>query len=120
MPESCESLGLQARFSREEFAKIKVGHVSQDMDDKWDIGFEDPWLLICRSWSGHCIYKIRIMSDDASATIAESWVNRDPMQYQLTNLDYDRRFSLWLINRRLLGNDDPAAPSPIREMSSKS
>jgi hypothetical protein len=107
-----EALSMLARFSFEEFEKTKAGHLSSNMDDKWDIGFEAPWLFICRSWAGRTIYELRLADDGASVVVEEAWVNRDTKQYACKDLDFDRRFALWLINQKLLGKVEPLPALP--------
>jgi hypothetical protein len=103
MPEKRDRLDLDAQFPARQFAQIKAGHISQNMDDKWDIGFEEPWLYFCRSWSGCCIYQIRFETTEGGARIAEAWVNRDTEQYRSPGgADFDQDFVMKLIRNRLL------------------
>jgi hypothetical protein len=113
MPEKCERLMLDARFSFEEFGRITSGYIARDMDDKWDLYFEHPWLYFCRSWTGNCTYQVRFEIESEQAKIAEAWVNRDPDQYKLSDSEFDRKFLIWLLETKLLDKKSqmPLPPS---------
>ncbi|HJT43390.1 MAG TPA: hypothetical protein VJ750_07815 [Rhizomicrobium sp.] len=103
MPERRACLDLNAQFSARQFTQIKAGHISQGMDDKWNIGFEEPWLYFCRSWTGCCIYQIRFETIESGARIVEAWVNRDTEQYRSPEgATFDQDFVMQLIRIRLL------------------
>ena len=65
---------------------LKRGFVAESMDDclradRWHILFKDPWLTFVRSWTGFCIYKVRLEGSDKGCKIAEVWVSRDCREY---------------------------------------
>ncbi len=60
---------------------MKQGFVTESMEDRWHIFFKDPGLTFVRSWTGFCIYKIRLEKNDVGYKIAEVWINRDRRQY---------------------------------------
>ena len=43
--------------------------------------FEDPWLHLHRSWTGFCIYQVRLEPRDAGVEATDVIVNRDPSQH---------------------------------------
>jgi hypothetical protein len=106
-----EPLGISARYSSAEFEKMKGGHFAKSMDEKWDLIFEDSRLFMCRSWTGTSIYLIEFVPDGRDWIIRDSWVNRDRDQYKWSDLGFDREFSLWLIDTRLL--EKKAAPPKL-------
>jgi hypothetical protein len=59
MSEDQWSTTINKSYTIEEFEKIKIGLIPQQMEDKWFIYFEEPWLYLHRSWSGNCIFKVR-------------------------------------------------------------
>ena len=88
MPEQCRSLIFQRAYSLTDFEIISMGLIPQEMEDKWFIYYEAPWLYLHRSWTGYCIYKVRFDVRDEIVATAETLVNRDPAQYTETD---DRR-----------------------------
>jgi hypothetical protein len=73
------------------------------MEDKWFVYLEEDCLYFHRSWTGTCIYMVRLREVSGGYAVAESWVNRDPDQYKNTDLDYDTNVLTFLIERLLLG-----------------
>jgi len=101
-PAQREPLGFSALFSNSEAEALMQGSIPQAMEDKWFICFQDPWLLFHRSWTGACIYGLRLEASPAGVRIVDSWVNRDPGQYKGTDVDYDRKLVQFLIDAFLL------------------
>jgi hypothetical protein len=112
MPEACARLGYERRFTAEEQRRLALGIVPRNMEDKWFIFFEDGWLYLHRSWTGACIYRVRLAPVDEGCEVAEAWVNRAPEEYTRRDDDYDVRLLRFLVDRLLLGLD---APFPVPE-----
>ena len=111
MPEQRARLDGAMEFSPDEYARLTLGHMSRDMDDKWDALLEDDWLYWHRSWTGNCVYQTRIERRDDRFVTAETWVNRDPQQYNFTDDRYDAALLAFLIDNFLLGKRTPF-PTP--------
>jgi hypothetical protein len=73
-----EKLDLALRFSREDFERLRFGFIPRDMDDRWFMFFEEPWLHIHRSWTGTWVFSLRIEERDDSYGTTEAWVCREP------------------------------------------
>jgi hypothetical protein len=111
MPERQVRLQLDRFFSPEEYRRLYLGLVPQQMEDKWFIYFEGEWLYFHRSWTGVCIYQVRLKAAGGGYQAAEAWVNRHPQQYKSTDDDYDATLLHYLIDWLLLAQDVPF-PSP--------
>ncbi len=85
-------------FTTDELAQLARGLVPREMEDKWFIFFERGELHVHRSWTGICIYVVRL----ADRAVAEAWSNRDPTQYRGEDVQ-DARMLEFLIDRLLLG-----------------
>jgi hypothetical protein len=109
-------LGLSHSYTSSEFELIKQGFVPLDMDERWFIYYEEPWLYFHRSWTGACTYGVRFETSANGASIVESWVSRDSEQYKETSIERDRGICTFLIGTLLLGAS--ALPSPRFEMLS--
>jgi len=100
-PAQREPLHFQGRFTADEYARLRQGFVPKEMEDKWFIYLHDGWLRLHRSWTGNWIFALRLEQDGDAWTVTDSWVNRDPQQYRLTDAEYDRdslqRMLQWLI-----------------------
>lgn len=111
MPVARARIVLERTFLPQDYERIKHGLVPQEMEDKWFMYFEGEWLYIHRSWTGLCIYQVRLEPAAAGYRVAEAWVNQDPQQYRPADDNYEAQFLLWLIDCLLLGKDfKPPAP----------
>ncbi|MGB6299866.1 MAG: hypothetical protein WBF90_27350 [Rivularia sp. (in: cyanobacteria)] len=60
MPELKTQLQVEEVFTKEEYEYLSWGLIPKRMEDKWFIYLEDNWLYFHRSWSGFCIFKVRL------------------------------------------------------------
>jgi hypothetical protein len=112
MPETRVRLAYERRFTAEEHARLALGLVPHNSDDKWFIFLEGDWLYLHRSWTGACMYAVRLEPADGGSAVVEAWANRAPDQYTRTDDEYDARLLRFLVDRLLLGQD---APFPVPE-----
>ena len=70
-------------------ARMLAGHIPEGMDDRWFILMEDGWLLFHRSWSGFCIFGLKVDASSEVVSISEGWVSRKVGEYNSTELDED-------------------------------
>jgi len=97
----------KAVFSEEQFARLKLGLVPRQMEDKWFIYYEEPHLFFHRSWTGQPVYRLTLRKKPDGAEIHQAlWSNvlaeareADP-GYQVLLLDF-------LISNLLLGDSKP-------------
>lgn len=101
-PEQREALEFDALFDDTETGALVQGLIPREMEDKWFICFHGGWLLFHRSWTGACIYGLRLERSARGAQVAESWVNRNPAQHKGTDAQYDRKLVRFLIDALLL------------------
>ena len=85
LPVQRQALALHRIYSADEFQRLQEGRVPHEMEDKWFVFCEDPWLYLHRSWTGFCVYQVRFERTASGARTAESLVNRDPKQYRGTD-----------------------------------
>jgi hypothetical protein len=101
-PEQRESLELTATFNNAEAELLVLGLRPARMEDKWFICFHQGWLLFHRSWTGVCIYGLRLERSPRGVVVSDSWVSRDSSQYKGTDVEYDRQLVRFLIDALLL------------------
>jgi hypothetical protein len=112
MPEARARIPYTRTFDAAEHERITRGIVPEQMEDKWFIFHEAPWLWFHRSWTGVAIYGVRLAATDAGSAVEEAWVNRAPEQYRETDDAHDAAILGYLVERILLGRTD--AEFPIR------
>ena len=82
--------------------RIKMGSIPQDMNDKWFIFLEGEWLFFHRSWTGNCIFGLRLSPSDTGSSISDAWVSRDKACYNSPGIEAEKQLVRDLIRNRLL------------------
>jgi hypothetical protein len=111
LPDARARIPYARSFDRAEQARVARGLVPQEMEDKWFVFLEEPWLFFHRSWTGICIYAVRLRPEGEGSTVEEALANRDPEQYRATDDAYDAAVLSFLVEALLLGRD---VPFPLR------
>jgi len=78
LPSQRAKLSVKRTFSEQEYNRLSVGFIPEEMEDKWFIFLENNVLFFHRSWTGVCIYEAHL---DNNHSVKEVWVNRDNEQY---------------------------------------
>lgn len=112
MPEARARLSYARVFDAPEHERVTRGIVPAQMEDKWFVFYEAPWLWFHRSWTGVAIYAVKLAVSNAGSAVEEAWVNRAPEQYRETDDAHDTAILSFLVERILLGRTD--AQFPIR------
>jgi ADP-ribosyl-[dinitrogen reductase] hydrolase len=82
MPEQHQRLPLDLLYSPEQFEEIRMGLYPLEMEDKWFVYFEEPWLYFHRSWTGMLLYQVRFEPAEGGRRAVELLVNGDRQSYQ--------------------------------------
>lgn len=106
LPDQRTPLGYERYFNDLQGERMQQGYVPRDMDDKWFIYFEAGWLNFHRSWTGHCIYQLKLDGSPAGVRVIESWVNSNRDQNNVPDLEKNREILNSLIDNYLLNADD--------------
>ncbi|MFN6528848.1 hypothetical protein [Nostoc sp. ChiSLP03a] len=96
----CKNITLKKVYSQEEFDRIAAGVIPEQMEDKWFIFYEAPWLYLHRSWTGFCIFKVRFEVVAETVKIAKVQVNRELAQYSNTDDERDASMLAILLDSR--------------------
>lgn len=102
MPEEREQLDYAPFFDDSEGEQLRNGYIPTSMDDKWFMFHEQGWLYFHRSWTGHCIFAMRLDGSPAGVRTIEVWVNRNKDQYASQGAEKDIEILEGLINDKLL------------------
>jgi hypothetical protein len=98
LPAQRQAINLDRTYAAAEFTRLQQGHVPLDMDDRWFVFYEEPWLYLHRSWTGFCVYQVRFEPTTDEVRCAESLVNRESRQYRMTDDDRDVLFLKFLLD----------------------
>ena len=89
MPEANRSLNVERQYSNLEFERLTAGRFPECMEDKWFVYYEEPWLSLHRSWTGHCVFRVRFALSGNGVSVTETIVNRDTSQYTRSDDGHD-------------------------------
>ena len=93
MPELKVQLPLDKTFSPEDYQRLQRGFIPKQMESKWYIFLEGDWLYFHRSWTGYCIFQVRLEQKGKSYQVVETWLNRDPEQQYRSGLSEETALS---------------------------
>ena len=65
-----QRISLNRRFSSEEMERIRFGFGPPDMDYKWFMYYDRGALIMHRSWTGYCIYRIDLVENADGSGVA--------------------------------------------------
>jgi len=90
MPGTFEIAALNRPLSEEEYQALVFGFIPRDMDDRWFLYVQDDWVYLHRSWTGHCIFKLKLEVSSGNVMLTDIHINRDPDQYRSINPEADK------------------------------
>jgi hypothetical protein len=111
MPEARVRLGYGRSLDRDQQARVVRGLVPREMEDKWFVYYDEPWLYFHRSWTGLCVYAVRLHAQGEGSVVEEAWANRAPEEYRETDDAHDVALLSFLVDALLLGL---RTPFPVR------
>jgi hypothetical protein len=103
MPRKRSIIQFKRHFSQAEFDRLSLGEVPQQMEERWFIFLENSWLFFHRSWTGDCIFQLRLQTDEHGYNVAEAWVNGGKKEYNAGHPASELMLLSQLIDRLLLG-----------------
>ena len=90
MPETYEAAKIDRSLSEQEYQTLVCGFLPRDMDDRWFLYVQHNWVYLHRSWTGHCIFKLKLEVLSSHVILTDIHINRDPDQYRSVNTEADK------------------------------
>lgn len=104
MPDTIEETILDRKLSDAEYRALTTGYIPKDMDDRWFLFVEDDWVNLHRSWTGNCIFQIKLESTPNGWILTKLKVNRNFDQYKSTNMESDTSELYSVLNYLIAAN----------------
>jgi len=101
-----------ADFDAAQTARLAQGLIPREMEDKWFMYFEAPYLYLHRSWTGHPGYRVQLESTSTGSRVLEALLAVEPGDTSTDGLDYEAQLLDFLISNLLL---DAGKPFPLPE-----
>ena len=102
IPKRKYRIEIELSYSDAEGERIKLGYIPKNMDNKWFICFKSGWLYFYRSWTGVCIYGIRLDASANGIRVTKAWVSSENSPYRTDGPEYDAELIKRLISILLL------------------
>lgn len=118
-PHKRTEVTLDLPFDEAAMARIRKGFLPAAMEEKWFAWFEEAVLHLHRSWTGFCIYQVRLVKKQDGWRAVSAKVNRNPEQYTETDDEADRNLIAELINGLLVNGPTSPTTDPFVEMLSQ-
>lgn len=107
-----QALPYSARLSEAAYENLSAGLIPLQMEDRWFVFFEQPYLYFHRSWTGEPVYRLKVeRSGDATCVTEALWETSlaeeapEQVSYQAELLDF-------LMSNLLLGMSKPFPQPP--------
>ena len=101
------AIAYSPSLSRQEFERVRAGFVPREMEDKWFIYYEAPFLFFHRSWTGQPVYRVKLVARSDGALIEEALVSKEIAGVDGYPEGYDALLIDFLISNLLLGKHKP-------------
>ena len=90
MPNHYEVAILNRSLTEEQYQTLISGFKPGGTDDRWFLYVKDNWVYLHRSWTGHCIFKLKLQAISGNMMLTEIHINRDLDQYRSVNTEADK------------------------------
>ena len=87
--------------------RMMAGHIPEDMNDRWFIIMENGWLLFHRSWTGNCIFGLKVDASSEGVAINQGWVSRKTDEYSSNDIESDIELAHTLVGDYFLMPPSP-------------
>ena len=95
MGERRATLAFERTYSGDEFVRLRNGVLPREMEDKWFVFYEEPWLYLHRSWTGICIYQVRFEDVRQGAHVVEALSAVDEKGHHMDGDLLGRLLDMW-------------------------
>ena len=92
-----------AEFSPAEFEKVRGGLLPEQMEDKWFIYFDRPYLYFHRSWTGQSVYRLKLEERGGGWVVVEALWSLDLARAEGSDPSYQADLVDFLISNLMLG-----------------
>ena len=99
-----EPVPYRATFEAGQLPLLTQGFIPRQMEDKWFIFFEEPYLFLHRSWTGQAVYRVRIERHEEGFQVTDAVCARDAVQREPED---EAKLLEFLIANLLLGESRP-------------
>jgi hypothetical protein len=105
------ALAYRAEFSAAQFERLRDGLVPRQMEDKWFVYYDEPFLYWHRSWSGKPVYWIGFAFENGAARVVDAQISK-ALGASEAELEHQAQMLDFLICNLMLGQAKPFPRPP--------
>jgi len=95
-------LPFEASVTAAEADRLRLGLVSQTMEEKWNVGYEAPYLFFRRSWTGLLVHRVTLEPTDDGARLCDARWNAEVAGEPGVDLHFEARVLRFLVFQVIL------------------
>ncbi len=84
-------------LTEEQFQRAQWGVIPQQMEHKWFVYYEEPYLYFHRSWTGQPIYRLKFERRGGLAEVVESLMDAERTSQPGIDVEYETRLLDFLL-----------------------
>lgn len=96
----------QASFTSSQLERLSAGLVPKQMEDKWFVYYEEPFLFLHRSWTGQPVFRVKLRTSETGADVEEALVS-GAQNPEGAEVGYQAQLLDFLVSNLLLGQSKP-------------
>jgi hypothetical protein len=105
------ALAYRAEFSAAQFERLQQGLLPAQMEDKWFVYYDEPFLHWHRSWTGKPVYRVEFAFDGSAARVVDAQISK-ALGASETELAHQALMLDFLICNLMLGQSKPFPRPP--------
>jgi len=105
------ALAYRAEFSAAQFERLRQGLIPREMEDKWFVYYDEPFLYWHRSWTGKPVYRVELVFDGNTAGVIDAQISK-ALGANATELAHQAQMLEFLIGNLMLGQSRPFPRPP--------
>lgn len=110
------AIPFELEIHKRQIGRIEKGLIPEEMEDKWFIYYEKPFLYLHRSWTGQPVYKLEFQESETGYFVKEAQYSYSLLKNQKGELVYQGKLAYFLVCNLLLGKSIPfPKPAGIEE-----
>jgi len=107
------AIPYEDRFTQTEYEILQEGLIPKEMENKWFIYFDEPYLFFHRSWTGQPVYRLKLSIDIGGARASEALCVSNALD--MTEATHQAKLLDFIVSNLLLGKAKPF-PLPSKFM----
>ena len=88
---------LNLEIHKGQIERISKGLIPEEMEDKWFIYFEEPYLYLHRSWTGQPVFKLKFSESPNGYTVSEALLSADIANGDKLEIEYQGKLAFFLV-----------------------